>query len=270
MPILQHDALLRRKLEIFKADTFVDEGFKGISYELRLSENECLVDRRYYNRTNTTIADQGALEIPPGQLAFVSTREEFNLAYDLVGRFGLKFKFVRRGLVPLLTTFIEPGSKGPLFCPLYNASSDTITLRPGDELFTVMFHELAQSMDPKFAPQEYSALPSDVIDEHIKIRMVSTIELENRVKDVEKDVQSVISGQQRVIAFTVPVITATLLGALLQSMFGLFAITQSMTNASAGNPTGSLWVIIPSTLYCLSVMFVAFFFVLATFLRRTR
>ena len=257
MTILAYDELLARKDEIFATGTYVDSGFRAVSYELRLADDDCLVNGAYCPSGNSATADAGLFEIPPGQLAFLSTKEVFNLAPDLVGRFGLKFKYVRLGLVPLLTTFIEPGSQGRLYFPVFNASSDHIHLRPGEEIITVIFHKVPTSRSmPDMAPPAWDVLPTDIIEEHLKIRMTSTAELERRINEIRRDVDNVRAGQDRVIALSVSVIVATMLGAVLQTMFGLFAITQGMIPPSQTILENAVWILVPSAIYCGSVVFV--------------
>ena len=257
MTILTHQELFERKDDIFVSNTYDEIGFHPFSYELRLAEDDCLVNGVYHPPGKSGYCENGVIEIPPGQLAFLSTKEVFKLAPDLLGRFGLKFKHVRRGLVPLLTTFIEPGSTGRLYFPVLNASSDAIELRAGEEILTVMFHSVSLPKDVSKlqSPPGWRILPTDVINEHLKIRMMSTVELEKRIKELNNELEFVKSGQERVIALAVTVITATILGAVLQTMFGLFTITQGIT--SSGQTSNIAWIILPSTLYCCSIGFVA-------------
>ncbi|GEM_PF-3770789 len=255
MSILAHDKLLARKDEIFVDGTYVESGFARLGYDLRLADDDCLVNGTYYPRKSSASSGRGFIEIPPGQLAFLSTIEVFNLASDLLGRFGLKFRFVRVGLVPLLTTFIEPRSRGRLYFPVLNASADNIILRPGEEIITVIFHITPTIPNISDLPTpEWEALPTDIIEEHIKIRMVSTVELESQIRKIRDDIQFIHSGQERVIALAVSVIVATILGAILQTMFGLFAITQNMIPSDQTSKI--LWILIPSGVYLFSVFFV--------------
>jgi len=257
MSILAHDKLLARKDEIFVRGTYAESSFSGLGYQLRLADDDCLVNGIYYPPKGSASAGRGFIEIPPGQLAFLSTLEVFNLAPDLLGRFGLKFKFVRVGLVPLLTTFVEPRSRGRLYFPVLNASADKIILRPGEEIITVIFHVAPTIPDMSDLPTpEWQFLPTDVIEEHIKIRMVSTVELESQIRKIRDDIQFIQSGQERVIALAVSVIAATILGAILQTMFGLFAITQNMIPSN--QTSKMLWILIPSGVYLFSVFFVVF------------
>ena len=255
MSILAYEKLLARKGDVFVPGTYVDSNFFGLGYELRLADDDCLVNGAYHAPKDPAVGGSGLIEIPAGQLAFLSTKEVFKLAPDLLGRFGIKFRFVRLGLVPLLTTFIEPGSQGRLYFPVLNASSDAIILRPGEEIITVIFHKVPAPRKLSDLPAPgWDVLPTDIIDEHLRIRMVSTVELENQVKKIRDDIQFVLSGQERVITLAVSVIAATILGAILQTMFGLFAITQDMVPPN--QPPDILWLIVPSGMYLLSIIVV--------------
>lgn len=269
MTILAHDDLLSRKDDMFVAGTYVESGFRPFSYELRLAHDDCLVDGSYHPPGEDSSWCSGLIEVPPGQLAFLSTEEVFDLAPDLLGRFGLKFRYVRLGLVPLLTTFIEPGSRGRMYFPVLNASSDTVVLRAGEEILTVVFHTVSLPADISDLPSPgWNVLPTDIIEEHLKIRMVSTVQLEDRIRQIEDELEFVRGGQERVIALAVSVITATILGALLQTMFGLFAITQGIVRV--GSAPSIAGMLIPSTLYCGSVVFVVLLVGAVLALRRPR
>jgi len=271
MTILAYDELLARKDEIFAAGTYVDSGFQAVSYELRLADDDCLMNGAYCPPGSSATADTGLIEIPPGQLAFLSTQEVFNLAPDLLGRFGLNFKYVRLGLVPLLSTFIRPGSRGRLYFPVFNASSDHIHFRPGEEIITVIFHKVCTPPSmPDIVPPAWDVLPTDIIEEHLKIRMVSTADLERRINETRRDIENIRAGQERVIALSVSVVVATMLGAILQTMFGLFAITQGMIPSGQTALENAIWILVPSAIYCGSVVFVVLLILLILTARRPR
>ena len=86
--------------------------------------------------------------------------------------------------------------------------------------------------------------------------MVSTAELERRINESRRDIENIRAGQERVIALSVSVIIATMLGAILQTMFGLFAITQGMIPPSQTILENAVWMLVPSAIYCGSVVFV--------------
>jgi len=156
-----------------------------------------------------------------------------------------------------------------LYFPVFNASSDAVIMRSGEEIITVYFHQVSLPANVSDLPAPgWDVLPTDIIDEHLKIRMVSTVELEDLIGQIQGELEFVRGGQERVLALAVSVITATILGAILQTMFGLFAITQGITSSS--QTPGIAWVILPSTLYCGSIVFVVLFVGAILAIRRPR
>lgn len=254
--ILNYDEMIDRVEDIFVKGTYELECFQPYSYNLRLAEDDCLVQGQYYKRGTSSGDDGGGINIPSGQLAFLSTMEEFNLHSDLLGRFGLKFRWVRKGLIPLFSPFVVPGSKGRLYFPLYNASAEPIYIRSGTEIITLFFHKVKEpSTCPpeKLNPPNYQIMPEGIIAEHKKIQMLSVKSIESQLEKLRQDVNYMRGGQEQVMTLAVSVIVATVLGAILQTMFGLFSLTGG---GSLSTGESFMGVLTPILVYIISIVFV--------------
>ncbi|KJZ29893.1 dUTP pyrophosphatase [Paracoccus sp. S4493] len=108
-----------------------DEAF--VSPELRDSRKPGL-----FNRMN-----QGSpVMIPPGQFAFLTTREFVSLPHDFLGFINMKSGLKNSGLVNVSGFHVDPGYKGKLLFAVYNAGPATVTVRCDQAAFLIWFARL--------------------------------------------------------------------------------------------------------------------------------
>lgn len=81
------------------------------------------------------------LEIPPRSHALLATLERFELPLDLVGFIYLRSSLAREGLVGSFAV-VDPGFKGNLTLPVFNASDQSIPIGEGERVVQVVFHQL--------------------------------------------------------------------------------------------------------------------------------
>ena len=108
-----------------------DEAF--VSPELRDSREPGLLNRM----------NQGApVVIPPGQFAFLTTREFVRLPHDFLGFINMKSGLKNSGLVNVSGFHVDPGYKGKLLFAVYNAGPATVTVRCDQAAFLIWFARL--------------------------------------------------------------------------------------------------------------------------------
>lgn len=90
------------------------------------------------------------ISIPPGQFAFLMTRERVEIPYDLFALINIKSGLKVQGLVNVSGFHVDPGYKGNLVFAVFNAGPKTILLREDDDAFLIWFARLEQ------ATEEYS------------------------------------------------------------------------------------------------------------------
>ena len=78
--------------EIFKTDTWVASGFTEASYVLRVATDEVMIDGTFYEKGNPY--PRTYIEIKPGRIAVLSTMEELVMPNDLVGKIGIRIRYV--------------------------------------------------------------------------------------------------------------------------------------------------------------------------------
>lgn len=113
-----------------------DEAFVGP--EMRDSRQPGLLNRM----------NQGdPITIPPGQFAFLTTREFVQLPDDFLGFINMKSGLKNNGLVNVSGFHVDPGYKGKLLFAVYNAGPATVTVRCDQPAFLIWFARLDQSTE---------------------------------------------------------------------------------------------------------------------------
>ena len=72
------------------------------------------------------IKNEGELKIQPGDFALVMTHEKLKLRTNMLGRFGLRSVYARRGLLATVGPQVDPGFEGKLVIGIVNFSSQQI------------------------------------------------------------------------------------------------------------------------------------------------
>ena len=136
--------------EIFKPDTWNPNGFREASYVLRVAADELMIDGTFYERG--TPYPETYIEIKPGRIAVLSTKEELIMPNDLVGKIGIRIQYALKGLTGLMGIQVDPcygrqrdGER--LYIRVANLGNEPIKVLPGDGVFTFEVHQLAEPID---------------------------------------------------------------------------------------------------------------------------
>ncbi len=129
--------------------------------ETNLSSGASKVCSQEYNPKVETWHQK--VDIQPGQVMFVITREEVMMPTDLCGTVYAKNKFSRDGILALTTGHIDPGIQCPIVIRLINLRSIPCSFYLGTPIYTIVFHTL-----------EFKE--TDVLVMHPQITMEQTIE----------------------------------------------------------------------------------------------
>ena len=139
--ILAQDEILKRLRagDIFRGGTWSKTCLQEASYALRIANDALLIDGEFYDPGNTYDGDY--IEIEPGKIAILSTKEHLFMPPDLVGKIGIRLKYAQQGLTGLMGIQVDPlfGRDKPaerLYIRVANFGNETIRLSPGDEVFS--------------------------------------------------------------------------------------------------------------------------------------
>ncbi|MEO5374607.1 MAG: deoxycytidine triphosphate deaminase [Alphaproteobacteria bacterium] len=81
-------------------------------------------------------------QIPPGQFAFLQTKECVNVPNNAMAFISIKASIKFRGLVNVSGFHVDPGFKGVLVFAVYNAGPTPIHLQQGQQCFLIWFASL--------------------------------------------------------------------------------------------------------------------------------
>lgn len=82
---------------------------------------------------------EGALTIPPFQVAVIKTRETINMPKFLIARWNIRVQLAYKGLLWVGGPQVDAGYVGHLFCPVYNLSDKPVSLNYGDPIAVIDF-----------------------------------------------------------------------------------------------------------------------------------
>lgn len=92
------------------------------------------------------------ISVPPGQFAFLISREHLNIPIDLMAFINLRTKLKSQGLINVSGFHVDPGYNGRLIFSVFNAGVRTIKMRADDPVLLIWFARL-ENPDPKFSKQ---------------------------------------------------------------------------------------------------------------------
>ena len=132
-------------------DPFDEPQVQAASYDLRVGgQGATTSSKRIVN-----IREKGYLLIQPGDFGVVTSLEILKLSPQHVGRFGLRSKFARKGLIATTGPQIDPGYHGRLIVGITNLTPRPVSLPFKDDFLSVEFHRLEEaSMKPYDGPYQ--------------------------------------------------------------------------------------------------------------------
>jgi len=90
------------------------------------------------------IKSNGFILLQPGDFGVVTVMEELRLGPQYVGRFGLRSKYARKGLIATTGPQIDPGYHGKLILGITNLTPRPVSLPYKDDFISVEFHRLEE------------------------------------------------------------------------------------------------------------------------------
>jgi dCTP deaminase len=111
---------------------------QGATYDLRVGDEAATTS----SKRKLNVKELGFFVIQPGDFATVVTLEELRFSPSHVGRFGLRSKLSRKGLVSAIGPQIDPGYHGRLTIALANLSPRPISLSHGEDFVSIEIHRL--------------------------------------------------------------------------------------------------------------------------------
>lgn len=136
-------------LECLKSGLLLEAWEEGClmpaTYEMRLGAFSCWYAnglRAVWHLGPQEDANRGihaSLSFKPNSLTFITTLEAFKMPCDVVARFNLLSKWVRKGLLLGTAPIVEPEFCGRLLIPIHNFSSNPVQIDFSERLIAVEF-----------------------------------------------------------------------------------------------------------------------------------
>ena len=252
--VLGREQIAARLDDIFMPDTWDTASVAESVYELRVAADFMIVGgERYYAGDRVQVP---FVHIKPGERALLSTVEAFQMPYDLAGRLGIKFKFTRRGLVPMFGATVDPwyGRRGDttpyqnarLYLVVCNLGHESIPIPIGERVFTLELHTVVGGTRPSggdiqprvyqreviserfFSPEESdSARPGFIqkVDEDLKLASDKTDKNVAELNKLRIEVGGINEGFRNIVFFGVFLIASALLAGSISALFAMiFAV----------------------------------------------
>ena len=121
-------------------DPYDEKQIQGATYDLRVGEHGATTT----SKKIVNIKDNGYLPVEPGDIGLIEVLETIRLGPQYVGRFGLRSKYARKGLVATTGAQIDPGYNGRLIVGIMNLTPKLISLPYKDDFLSVEFHKLEE------------------------------------------------------------------------------------------------------------------------------
>ena len=155
--------------DIFNPGTASQGCIDAASYNLRVAP-----DGTFFSGNWHPIGDPvDSIVINPGEMAVLSTIEEFTLPEHLTGSVNIKFKYTRRGLLSLFGSRVDPGYDRKhggrrLYLFVCNIGSLSLSINPGEPVFIVEFSTVTGTV----SVPDWNDM-NTVIDQYCKQRAAS-------------------------------------------------------------------------------------------------
>lgn len=124
---------------------FDPERVDGAAYTMRIGDEAFVSPESRDTREPGLLQrlNQGApIVIPPGQFAYLTTREFVSLPHDFLGFINMKSGLKNSGLVNVSGFHVDPGYKGKLLFAVFNAGPQAVTVRCDQPTFLIWFARL--------------------------------------------------------------------------------------------------------------------------------
>jgi dCTP deaminase len=113
----------------------------------------------------TILSNRECFTIPPGQFAFLLTKEIIEVPHDAMAFISMRTAIKLQGLINVSGFHVDPGYKGRLIYAVYNASPSPIQICENERIFKIWFCDLDRRSAPPFIFNKtgYYDISSDLI-----------------------------------------------------------------------------------------------------------
>jgi deoxycytidine triphosphate deaminase len=192
MSVLTHTEIAELAAEIDLITAFDPKSLEGASYDMRLGSQYIR-----HGQTETLSVEHPTLKIIPGEFAVLSSLEGLNMPNDLVGHNGIMSPWAKRGLVSLFSPQIDPGFRGFLIVPVFNAGDSPISINYRERIFTIEFVRTSKPALYGWSDEHGEQLSMHVpsTPSHSYANMLDVPKLHNEIETLHNQIKAFRDGQ---------------------------------------------------------------------------
>lgn len=242
MAFLSGETLQTRKAEFFP------NGECGAidcsAFALRMGPEAVITNdsrRKTGNEIKKKLGVKEEFVIPPGQYAFLLTKEFVSVPADCVAFISLKTTYKFKGLINASGFHVDPGWHGRLIFTVYNAGTSTVAIAEGDPLFLIWYSELDQTTKLTYVGKAkgQDRIGSELV-ERATGQVYSPQTIAARMQDLEAGFKKISNWFWWVFVPIAIVIVAAILPVILGAAFGNWSrlfIGESLSQQSSSVET---------------------------------
>ena len=227
--ILGTEEIRDRMSEIFVDGSGCIESIKEASYALRVAGDGMIIGEKIIEPGDEKKA-RSEIEIEPGRIAVLSTKERLCMPGNLVGRLGVRIKFASRGLAGLMGIQVDPyyGSKSKhgerLYIKVANLGNKTVHIEEGDLVFNMEFSKVKGASDlSEDKPDTWNRLNQAMAGYGDQLDWTSLTRIQHDATDqgrqnearIDRELSGIRDGQQSVVMFGVFLVAITILATMV-------------------------------------------------------
>ena len=203
-----------------RVQPFCESQIKGASYQLSIgkevyvSPTDDATDAS--TKSITSLKEKEAFAIPPGQFAFLLTKEVVKVGLKEIAFISIRAKTKYRGLVNVSGFHVDPGFSGCLTFAVFNAGPVTVHLREGQDIFLIWFADLSDPIED-YRAKGPRRIQSEFIS-GVGGKLHSLASLASAVENVEQKFEKRLSAVTRELAIfrvTAAIAATLLIGVLI-------------------------------------------------------
>ncbi len=206
MILTDNQILAANKAGDILIDPFDEKQVQPATYDFRVGEKGATTSTKKL----INIRETGFLLLNPGDFAIITVLEKLKLNLQYTGRFGLRSKYTRKGIIATTGPQIDPGYNGRLILGLTNLTPKSISLPYKDNLVSVEFHKLEEKSSKSYSgpyQNKYDLGPED-IEMIVESEAMAISEVLTVLSSVSQNVAR-LTSEMKFIKWSIPIIVGT-------------------------------------------------------------
>lgn len=136
--------------------------------------------------TKQRLGDGECFTIPPGQFAFLVTKENVSVPNDALAFLSMKARTKFSGLINISGFHVDPGYRGKLLFSVLNVGPKPLHMQAGQPLFLIWYANLDGATKNIRQRQGFSEIEPELIN-HISGEILSLQSLSDRQSELDKE-----------------------------------------------------------------------------------